>query len=246
MANFKPLNNYSFYLLDKLISKYHLKSPFLDVGCGVGDLTSHLAKKGWPGKAIDYSDIAIKRIAPRLSNYPNITVEKRSIFNENTTYSSLFMWDVIEHIEDDSKFLMKANNLLAPSGFLVMSVPSNPREWRWDDEFYGHFRRYTPSDITKKLKEAGFKTILIWDFSFPVFWLMRRIYTRIKPAVSSNKSKAEKTKLSSTKITWEIPVISNLINNLDFLWSPVFMIQEMLFKDSTSRGFAMLVLAQKT
>lgn len=52
MANFKPLNNYSLFILDKFINSYHLKPPFLDIACGNGYLSEFLARRGWGGKAI--------------------------------------------------------------------------------------------------------------------------------------------------------------------------------------------------
>jgi len=52
------------------------------------------------------------------------------------------LFDVLEHIKNDQQVLRKLSSLLVKGGFLVMAVPSNPDEWSWDDDFYGHFRRY--------------------------------------------------------------------------------------------------------
>ena len=61
MANFPPLKNYMFYCLDRLLSQYDISPPFLDVGCGVGEISRYVAAKGWHGKAIDFSNIAIEK-----------------------------------------------------------------------------------------------------------------------------------------------------------------------------------------
>ena len=34
-------------------------ATFIDIGCGKGDVSAHLARKGWQGMAIDFSDAAI-------------------------------------------------------------------------------------------------------------------------------------------------------------------------------------------
>lgn len=45
MANFRPLKEYMFYCLGRCIAQYGLTGPFLEIGCGVGDVSAHLAAK---------------------------------------------------------------------------------------------------------------------------------------------------------------------------------------------------------
>ena len=73
-----------FYCLDRLLSQYDISPPFLDVGCGVGDISRYVATKGWYGKAIDFSNIAIEKARLNLSTYKYIEVEKKSLFSNST------------------------------------------------------------------------------------------------------------------------------------------------------------------
>ncbi len=248
MANFIPLKNYMFYCLDKLISSHDLTYPFLDVGCGTGDLSKYLAQKGWHGNAIDSSKTAIAQAKNKLKIFPNIKVSKKSLFEENGKYKTIFLWDVLEHIENDEVFLQKLTSLLLPDGYILIAVPSNPKEWSWDDIFYGHHRRYTAETIEKKLINAKLEPLVFWDFTYPLFWMMRRTYTFLKSAPKYKNpnidDKDEKTSLSSTVNSWNIPIISNFLNNENFLWRIYYKIQFKLFKNKINKGHEMFILAQ--
>lgn len=246
MANFIPLKNYMFYSLDQFIERYGLRAPFLDVGCGVGDLSVYLAQKGWQGKAIDDSLVAISRARDNLKLFPKVAVENKSLFDETGEFQTILIWDVIEHIKDDELALARLASLLAPGGHLLIAVPSNPREWRWDDDFYGHYRRYSKQDMENKLKKVGLPPVAFWDFTYPLFWIMRRLYTFLKkPSISVDGQKEDKTSVSATVNAWDIPVISGLINKTNFIWRLVYNLQFRFFRDKVEQGHEMFVLAQK-
>lgn len=246
MANFLPLNNQVYFYLEKLIKKYKLGPPFLDVGCGVGDLSRNLAEKGWRGKAIDVSEEAVKKAKQNLFQFPQIRVEKKSLFGENNKFKTIFLCDVLEHLENDKLALNKISSLLFSGGFLFITVPSNLREWRWDDDFYGHVRRYSIEDIKEKIKKSGLKLLVIYDYTFPFFWIMRRFYTWVKPIPKTKeKNKRAKTKISSVTNAWTIPILSRLINKPSFFWRIIFNIQFCFFKERVKNGYDMLVLARK-
>ena len=245
MANFLPLKQYMLYCLDRFIERYALTGPFLEVGCGTGDVSEHLARKGWHGRAIDFSPAAIAQARARLARYPDVVVEQRALADVRGTYACIVLWDVLEHIEDDDAALAAVAGLLAPGGQVLIAVPSNPREWRWDDDFYGHFRRYTVADMTEKLTQAGFEARAFWDFTFPWFWLMRRIYTRVKAAPPVATDKDASTKASATVNAWDVPLLSKLLDRTAILWFPLHRLQFRLFRNATQRGHEFFVLARK-
>lgn len=246
MANFAPLNNYTLYILDKIIAKYQLKSPFLDGGCGTGYVSRHLAMKGWEGKAIDLSEDAVRVSRENLSSFDKVKVAKEGILNQKGKYNTVILFDVIEHIKDDKKVLRKISQLLNLRGHVLLALTSNPKEWRWDDEFYGHYRRYSESDIRNKLMKVGLEPKDIIEYTFPAFWLIRRLYTGIqKPPHVNFKDKVKRTEMSAISSSWHIPYLFQLIIRLDFLWRIIFFFQYHFFKNNISSGFAMLVLAQK-
>lgn len=245
MANFLPLKRYMFYCLDRFIERYALHGPFLEIGCGRGDVSAYLARKGWSGLAIDFSDSAIAAASANLAAYPDVSVRKQTLTEVTGVYRCVIMWDVLEHIEDDESALRAIEALLEPGGQLLIAVPSNPREWRWDDEFYGHWRRYTVADLTEKLERAGMPPRVFWDFTYPVFWLMRRAYTRFKSGPGVVADKVASTKASATTSAWEIPLVSKLLERTAVLWYPIHPLQFRLFRDATASGHEFFALAQK-
>lgn len=245
MANFKPLNNYSLFILDKFIEKYKIRSPFLDVACGNGYLSKHLAKKGWVGVAIDYSTKSIVIAQEHLKEFKKVKVKKKSFSETSGKFNTVLMFDILEHIDDDISALRKAHSLLLDNGHLIIACPSNPQEWRWDDNFYGHFRRYTQNELKEKLIKAGFKPMVFCDYTFPFFWALRRIYTKI---ISNKKrvfGREKQTEQSSFSYAWSIPIVSSLLDKTSFLWQPIFIIQYVFFKKFISKGNAVIILAKK-
>jgi len=246
MANFPPLKHYILYCLDRLIGQYGLEPPFLDVGCGIGDVTRHVALKGWHGMAIDASDLAIEAAKKTLASLEAVEIRKKSLSEATGTFKTVLVMDVLEHAENDDTALEKISSLLARGGHVVITVPSNPGEWRWDDVFYGHHRRYAPKEIRNKLMKAQLETIVIWDFTYPVFWIMRRLYTRLKSMpVDIEQDKAARTEMSSTVNAWDIPVVSCLVSGRSPFWKLVYRLQFDWFRGRLRNGFEMIVLARK-
>jgi SAM-dependent methyltransferase len=245
MANFLPLKHHMFYCLDRFVEQYGLHGPFLEVGCGRGDVSAYLAAKGWQGTAIDFSAAAVAQASVNLAPFPQVTVRQQALADVAGAYDCIIMWDVLEHMEDDRGALRMVERLLRPGGRLLLAVPSNPREWRWDDDFYGHFRRYTVADMTDRLTQADLQVVAFWDFTFPWFWLMRRVYTRLKSAPLAAVDKEASTKASATVNAWDVPLVSRLLDRTAVLWHPLHRLQFRLFRNATERGHEFFVLARK-
>ena len=245
MANFAPLKRHMFDCLDRFIKERGLEPPFLDVGCGAGDVAEHLARRGWSGTAIDASPAAIDRARERLAPYRGVDVRLVRLEELAGAWPTVLMWDVLEHLDDDRAALARVARLMAPGGRLLLAVPSNPREWRWDDDFYGHVRRYTVGELRSRLAEAGLEAVTFEDFTFPVYWAMRRAYTRIKRAAPPPEDAHAATLASATRNAWDLSFVSRAADRSAALWTPLNRLQHRWFRSATDRGHEFFALAAK-
>jgi SAM-dependent methyltransferase len=173
-----------------------------------------------------------------------VVVRHQALDDVTGTWNTVLLWDVLEHIDDDGAALGAIARLLSPGGCLVVAVPSNPTEWRWDDDFYGHFRRYTRADLTRRLLDAHLEPVLFWDFTFPVFWALRRAYTRLKRAPPLAERSAA-TKASATVNAWDLPLVSRMLDRSAALWTPVYRLQFRFFREAVARGHGFFALARR-
>jgi len=63
-----------FYCLDRFIDEYGLHGPFLEIGCGVGDVSAYLAAKGWTETLFDQRaiifDVRPPQPGPKAIRHP--------------------------------------------------------------------------------------------------------------------------------------------------------------------------------
>lgn len=70
-------------------------------------------------------------------------------------FEHIFLYSVLEHIEDDVSFLARITDLLAPAGRLVIFVPRMPSIFGTIDGSSGHFRRYDNASISSVVSSSG-------------------------------------------------------------------------------------------
>lgn len=249
MPNFVPFKNYSLRMIDQLIASHGLSGPFLDAGCGRGDVAEHLARRhGWQGLAVDFSEEALGAARDALRGHP-VEVRAADLLSLEGAFRTIVMCTVIEHIKDDRAVLRHLRECMVcgdggdRDGHLIISMPSNPAtEWRWDDDFYGHYRRYTRDDVDRLLCDSGFQMIEYWDYTYPVFWAMRRVYTALLPARAPMADVPEANSASSAvQNAWDMGLLTRAVTALP-LWPMVFRWQER-YKHG-SAGFEAIALAR--
>ena len=70
--------------------------------------------------------------------------------------SFVYTSNVLEHIEDDLSVLKEIKEKIKPGGALAIYVPALPFLYTDMDKKVGHYRRYTRSELIKKVSLAGF------------------------------------------------------------------------------------------
>lgn len=147
-------------LIKTLIIKHKLKGNFLDIGGGNGfqikaleQLDSiketFLVEPGYNG-CLNAKNREVKNVFCGL--FQDFNFEKH-----NVNICGLF--DVIEHIENDTKFLNELYEKIRKNTYVIINVPSLKTLWSEVDEMSGHFRRYNKKDINRILENTKFNLI---------------------------------------------------------------------------------------
>ncbi len=152
------LVKYSNHIVDLITSSGFTSSlgPILDFGAGQGTLAQILRDKhGLSPKCVE--------IDPRLRSIleKNQFVAYSSIAKTSQIFSLIYTSNVLEHIRNDSDVLADLKPRLIPGGYLAIYVPAFPLLFSALDKNVGHFRRYTKSDLRKKVETAGFEIVRI-------------------------------------------------------------------------------------
>lgn len=102
----------------------------LEVGCGEGELSLRLARRGYEMRGCDVSDAVIKEARKRALNAGvDVTFWRQGIesLNEQDTAQLVICCEVLEHLDDPQAGLKTLASLARP--WLLTSVPREP-VWR--------------------------------------------------------------------------------------------------------------------
>jgi SAM-dependent methyltransferase len=74
----------------------------------------------------------------------------------SATFDLVGIFEVLEHVEDDTGLLREIARITKPGATLAASVPMGTRYTNDWDAYAGHVRRYEPDELRDKLDAAGF------------------------------------------------------------------------------------------
>ncbi|MFZ5895316.1 MAG: class I SAM-dependent methyltransferase [Myxococcota bacterium] len=166
-------------LLICLIREYARSSRrILEVGCGQGNLLRELARE-FPAALVYGADVADESLTRAQSHCPRASLFRLDLdspfFDEHAAdrlgqFDLVICSEVLEHLHEDRRALIRLAGLLAPNGKVIVSVPGgNPTRF---DRAIGHLRHYTEAQLEARLCDAGFhvERIFAWGFPFHTFY----------------------------------------------------------------------------
>jgi SAM-dependent methyltransferase len=147
-----------------------------EVGCGIGTLTRVLSSMGKDVLASDISEECLSRARERgiRATFLKLDICSYSIKFSNA-FDCVIMSNVLEHVADDHQALLNAREMLRKGGVLVLLVPAFKFLFSDFDKRVGHFRRYSSTDLSTKLKETGLRLqyMRYWDVVGLIGWLLK-------------------------------------------------------------------------
>lgn len=154
-------------ILSKILKKNITnKKIILDYGCGVGINLGMLSKFG---KVFYYdkSRLAINYVKKKYSNQ-NLFININKLSKFKRKFDLIVATDVIEHIKNDKKEIIKISNLLKRDGYILITVPAFQNLFSSKDVSLKHYRRYNKENLHKLLKKS-FHQIKFTYFNFILF-----------------------------------------------------------------------------
>src|SRR6516165_1249836 len=146
---------------------------FFEVGCGTGFVLEGIREK-FPGTRLAGSDIFVDGLVFAKARLPGVEfyqMDARSIPFEGE-FDVVGAFDVLEHLVEDNRALAQMFNAARPGGGLLVTVPQQRYLWSASDEHAMHQRRYSCTELRKKVETAGFQIERITSFNSLLFPLM--------------------------------------------------------------------------
>ncbi len=170
----KGANRYNEWIYENL--KPHVKFPAIEVGAGIGNISSYFAKDG----NLVLTDIDEGLVSHLEKKFKDNQIYRLDISKDPpkkllNKFNSVICVNVLEHIEEDEKALRNIKKILKNDGKLVLLVPANKWAFNTLDKELGHFRRYGKEELTKKIEKTGLhlENISLFNALGLVTWVVR-------------------------------------------------------------------------
>jgi SAM-dependent methyltransferase len=129
-----------------------------EIGCGSGLLQRQIEDKfGCQVDGFDLNELALRQSVCRSSRRLCYNIFSRDA-SLKEAYDAIFLFDVIEHIDDHRGFLEAALFHLRPGGRILINVPADAALYSAYDRAAGHVRRYLAPELIDLVESAGLQS----------------------------------------------------------------------------------------
>jgi SAM-dependent methyltransferase len=212
----------------------------LEIGAGQGGLGAWIAQRyGYVGYEPDAESRAVA--AGRVATNAGARVVSDLDGSWVEDFDLVCAFEVLEHIEHDGSALDDWHHLIAPGGYLLLSVPAHSARYSTSDAYVGHFRRYDVAQLRATLEDHGFSVVRASSYGFGLGHLIeaaRNVILRRRPPP---RNKEQGTAMSG-RLFQPGRRTQAIVNYL--IAAPFRAIQLPFVRTDTGTGY--VVLAQRT
>jgi SAM-dependent methyltransferase len=165
-------------------------TSILEIGCGAGAFGARLAAHhDYLGVEPDGTSFATAQ--RRLADLGRGQVRhgrSEDVVEPGRRFDLVCAFEVLEHLADDEAAVRDWAGYVRPGGHLLISTPAfQERFGRWDVHA-GHYRRYSPEQISDVLTRSGLTEVEVVVFGFPLGYALegaRNTYLRVREPEST-------------------------------------------------------------
>lgn len=154
-------------------------ATILEIGCGLGAFGARLATRA-DYLAIEPDETSWRTASSRIepAGGRTLNVDHTGV-PAGAQYDLVCAFEVLEHIEDDKAALRDWVDLIRPGGHLMLSVPAFQERFAPWDELAGHYRRYSPEQISSRAREAGLVDPVVTVYGWPLGYALEAVRNRV-------------------------------------------------------------------
>jgi SAM-dependent methyltransferase len=137
------------------------EAKVLEIGCGAGYGSEQLDAPGGPGSVAAYLGLDVDAATVAHASAASAAPKRRfecydgeRIPAESGSFDFALSFQVIEHVDDDRRFVAEIRRVLADDGHLVLTTPNRltrvqPGRRPWNRY---HVREYAPAELAERLR----------------------------------------------------------------------------------------------
>lgn len=152
----------------KIFSQISKDSNILEIGSGYGFLLEYMINAGYKIEGLEISSYR-RKLSNSISsaNVYDYNILKDEVPLEmNKRYDVIIMLQMLEHISNPKKFLIKVREMLKDGGIAIIEVPNfNDHMIKVCKEYFefyfqrAHISYFTPDTLKYLIEESGFSTV---------------------------------------------------------------------------------------
>lgn len=158
------------------IIRPYLKGNILEIGSGIGNISAYVVRDRLQVTLSDYDAAYCSLLKKKFTGNPNITaIMSINLQDPDFTanyaplkecYDTVYLLNVIEHLQDDTAAIINCSYLLKKGGSLLVLAPAYSFLYSRFDKELGHYRRYTVAGLQKLFTRNGFGIVHRQYFNF--------------------------------------------------------------------------------
>jgi SAM-dependent methyltransferase len=165
----------------------YLRDRILELGAGIGNLTSRLMGKRTHYIASEKDALYLHALGNRFLRTPNVSVRQLDPASPadfqplRDSVDTVLCVNVLEYLDDPETTIAAIRETLQPDGILLVLVPQGPGLYGTIDQTLGHKRRFARRELEDLLAASGFtvdRTIQLNKIGTPAWWLFGQVLKR--------------------------------------------------------------------